>query len=98
MTDKQEQVNAIIDEFDFQKVHKVMQCLEWEWFDTGIPSVEDLKRKARELLENVEPKHITATGGFRASMDSENCLELSFVVEEWCGEDFFDEDEEFGAE
>lgn len=65
-------IDEILDEFDFEKVHRVMLALNWKWYDTeGIPSIADLRRMARSLLKQVvESKgiHSVGSGGFTAYM------------------------------
>lgn len=91
-SDKDNAINEVIDNFDFEKVHKVMELLEWKWAfcggsDYGIPSTQDLIDLAERILgEAWDEKTRIATGGFVAeyddSGDGKPWLELSFVVEE----------------
>jgi hypothetical protein len=76
----QNSINDLIDCFDFEKVKKVMDFLEWEWCGccNGIPEIYDLRKRARQLLNYVylevkdravknpdqEVRYFTATGGF----------------------------------
>ena len=69
---KEEMMQSIIDiieRFDFDKVHKYMTDIDWQWRGEGVPSVNELKRTAINLLvEAVEDKtEVTSvgTGGFR---------------------------------
>jgi len=76
------EIDEILDEFDFEKVHKVMVALGWEWYDTdGVPSIAELRKKARHLLkELVNSKHQSiGTGGFTAYMH-DGLLGLRFEV------------------
>lgn len=73
-------ISDILDYFDFERVKKVMDFLEWEWYGccNGVPEIYDLRKRARELLNDVylgvkdraikNPDKIvtyfTATGGF----------------------------------
>lgn len=65
-----ELVEEILDEFDFEKVHKVMVALEWTWHGSvESPSIGDLRRMARGLLQELlrnDKYHITGTGGLYA--------------------------------
>ena len=89
-----EKIEQIMENFDFENVHKVMVALEWEWSfgrgGSGIPSVWALKKRAGELLSNVEDliceggTITSSTGGFEAKY-ADGCLSLSFIVEEWVG-------------
>lgn len=77
--DPTEDVETILDYFDFEKVKKVMDTLEWQWWDTGIPEISDLRIKARSLLKTVingvqktypndaTGDYYTATGGFHVT-------------------------------
>jgi hypothetical protein len=79
-----EQYRYIIANFDFEKVHKVMEFLNWEWREQGVPNIPQLKETAMMLLDTVCEKGdgtITATGGFTAEL-IDGYLELRFCVEE----------------
>lgn len=89
----------VIEHFDFQKVHKVMKFLNWQWVsaNTGdrIPTLGGLMNHARKLLIEVGTKvssssdnhYFSSTGGFKAEAqlypDGEIVLELSFYVAEF---------------
>ena len=75
-------VDDIMEEFDFDKVQRVMNCLGWTWVNTGmmLPSISELKKVARTLLltaaklrldeykdEHWEQGIINGTGGFVAT-------------------------------
>lgn len=83
----EEKIEQIMENFDFEKVHKVMVALEWEWHFghgcSGIPSVHTLKEEASRLLSDAWMiKTTVSTGGFSA-VYNDGCLSLSFIVEEW---------------
>jgi len=78
-------IDEILDEFDFEKVHKVMVALDWKWYGTpGVPSIGDLRRNARELLNAVVKNgdHCHGNGGFYAYMEN-GLLGLRFEVANW---------------
>ena len=87
------QCEEIIENFNWDKVHKVMQHLNWEWgFNPKVPTLDEVKDKARELLKvcfdrcETDSKYTTGTGGLEATVISENGLktaELKFVLTEW---------------
>jgi len=92
MTNKQ--VEDLLDEFDFDKVKKVTDCLEWTYgFSKEALTVADLRRSARRLLEGVyqkdaSPEECHSSGGFCAERrmyagDNTKYLDLKFVVTEW---------------
>ncbi len=77
--------------FDFDKVEKVMQVLNWHWCTAseGIPSADEIKDVAKNLLINTIERYeksmrhkYTATGGFQVSFDG-NILEINFIVANW---------------
>ena len=76
-------IEDLLDEFDFNKVHRVMQALNWRWAGIdGVPEVPDLRRQARDLLRHIaEAKNVrsVSTGGFTAYMH-DGLLGLRFEV------------------
>ena len=98
----EELIDKIIENFNFEKVHKVMQTLNWGWMrsDVEVPSVGQLVLCAKELLQDVSKKNVgtsISTGGFKAtkidSKDMGEGLELEFILtsevfhEEWLNEE-----------
>jgi hypothetical protein len=87
-------IENILDEYNFHAVQKAMEALEWVWSDAeeGIPSIAELRRQARGLLEDVYRYEDSACitmgrGGFEANRLMEvgslnKYLSLKFVVEE----------------
>ncbi len=90
-----EQVEDILDEFDFQKVQKAMEALDWNYFDSvdKVPTIGELRKMARGLLNHVysadpSPNDMAGSGGFEATRymdigDATKYLALKFVVTEW---------------
>ena len=86
----EEKISEILDNFDFEMVHKAMIALEWNWYmgimGEGIPSVGALKKTAGELLSDAWMKKTTiSSGGFSAGYDDGD-LVLRFILEEWFSE------------
>ena len=83
-------LDEIMDNFDFEKVAKVMETLNWTWLgaDTS-PTVEELQNMAGNLLWDVcnADYDVVSAGGFEASKDfsdpDDPYVALRFVVEEW---------------
>lgn len=83
--------------FDWERVHKVMIFLEWDWKGEGVPSVDKLKTNARkycndcwEIVTLSDRKNSSSirTGGFFAEYrvfhdgpNTHNDLTLEFVLE-----------------
>lgn len=65
----QNQVDEIMDEFDFDKVHEVMEVLNWQWRDIGIPDKVEIRRSARKLMKQaIEKDSSTGCGGFQVTL------------------------------
>jgi len=63
------EIDEILDEFDFEIVHRTMKALNWKWSDLDdVPSIGDLRRQARELLLDLikHGYYCTGTGGLFA--------------------------------
>ena len=70
-----EKINEVIEYFDFEKVHKVMEYSNWTWFDNGgkVPSVEELKKEAYRLLfDAVCSDSEISCGGLKATVNSKD--------------------------
>lgn len=79
----QDHIDYIMDNFDFERVEKVMEFLEWKWSPSNeSPSGYEIKRYARQLLKQVyeraqkmciarkEENHVETyikCGGFKAT-------------------------------
>ena len=78
---KQELVNEVLDNFDFNKVHQVMKALDWKWFNFEdstyeLPSIRQLINKAEKYLgmalagleksSYAEHSYMVGSGGFEA--------------------------------
>jgi hypothetical protein len=92
----QDQIDEIMDWFDFEKVHEVMESIGWRWHrgDISVPTIQDLKKEARKLLrmaaEGDGPEWIAATGGFyarKSTYEGKPYLRLSFEVANWEAEE-----------
>ena len=89
---KEEHIKNIIDNFNFNKVNKVMKFLNWTWVGSSkSPSISQLKEKATELLNEVcddygDNEYIDfaslGSGGFEA-IRYEDHLVLEFNISEW---------------
>lgn len=86
---KKKITNALIDGFNFDKVHKAMEAVGWRYFDSAdTPTKERLVQTATEEILTVlnDPKVTGAsTGGFTAryigdAEEEEPYMELTFTV------------------
>lgn len=73
MKSKQEMIDDIMDNFDFNKVAKCMKALNWKWHDVdgsvNVPEEHHIRKEARKLMNSVKDvchhrTFITGTGGF----------------------------------
>lgn len=87
-------IDEIMERFDFEKVRRVMEFLNWTWAGVGIPSTEELKSTARRVLYDAVAEYERlgypdtgmdcATGGFIANISKFSSggreLSLAFYV------------------
>ena len=94
-------VQNIMKDFNFQKVHDVMEQLDWKWAMSkyGVPTIDELKTEAKRLLVDAcIERTCVATGGFRAvyengsADDPDPFIGLEFIIEECEG--FVDDESE----
>ena len=84
-------VTAVMEDFDFDKVHRVMVSLDWRWtIENGertVPSSYRMMKTADRLLRDCAQHygdkefHSCGTGGFMASLDN-GTLALQFILTE----------------
>ena len=95
-------IASVMENFDFYKVHKVMELLQWVWISCGedgnaaVPTVGQMKAEAKRLLiEAAYEKTNISCGGFNAVYettgpdDKDPYIVLEFIVEDCEG---FEED------
>lgn len=92
---KEEKIESILENFDFQKIHKVMEFLNWTWFGSGkeVPSTYKLIKRTEEYLnecydyslKNKEDYGVASGGMYVTSFYEEGEVELSakFVITSW---------------
>mgnify|MGYP000046428745 CR=1 FL=1 len=90
-----EQIEDLLDEFDFDKVKKVMDFLEWKYWESPDDEINvgELRRMARYLLQEAydfddSTYECISSGGFEVTRrmrpdDDKKYLTLKFVVAEW---------------
>jgi hypothetical protein len=86
-------VEEVLDNFDFDKVKRVTDLLNWQYFNVEGPlEVRDLRQMARKLLRDTvqkldkEDRYNTGSGGFHVHGFKDfgkKYLELKFCVTEW---------------
>lgn len=84
MTEEKAQIVVqILNGFDFEKVLKHMQSVDWKWLDE-VPNMDDIKGTATRLLveAQMDPQDVVSmgTGGFRVYKLPWG-IELTFSIE-----------------
>jgi len=81
----QKRVDEVLDHFDFEKVHKAMEALDWHWLSStnGVPTIPELRQNARELLWDAVENSCAGTGGFTAIYNEYGDLILRFCIDEF---------------
>lgn len=80
------QVEEVLVSFDFDRVHHVMESLEWTWANLDrVPTQAELVAEARRLLEELGGRPgVHGSGGLRASYKEDGTLSLKFILcESW---------------
>lgn len=63
-------MDEIMDSFEFDKVLSVMQHLDWEWRDSGVPDEYEIRQSARRTMRSaIECDGTSSTGGFTAIVE-----------------------------
>ena len=90
-----DEIDDIMDNFDFDRVHDTMEMLGWGWVDrdTGdyaIPEIIELRKRARSLMKEAmnssQSSYGISTGGFQVdkkTIEGKTYLSLSFVLTSW---------------
>lgn len=81
-----QQVEEVLDSFDFDRVHRVMESLTWTWANLDrVPTRAELVAEARRLLMELEGRPgVHGSGGLRASYKEDGTLSLKFILcESW---------------
>lgn len=84
-------IDRIIANFDFEKVHHYMSLVKWSWCygegPDGVPTIEQLKAQARQLLvDTYNEQYGRQTGGFvteyygSLGKGTTECMHLHFSI------------------
>lgn len=86
-------IDELLENFNFDRVHEFMKLINWTWLDEGVPPVYSLLECAKELLveacynsyndpDNKDINYTVETGGFFArAWDAGQKFELRFNLE-----------------
>lgn len=99
-------IQYILNNFDFEEMHKVMSFLNWKWHDDNVPTIDKLKERAKDLLNRAvleinsfkdKDETYFNCGGFRCiggRREKEIYLELLFECTSWECAIYGDEEKE----
>jgi len=84
---KKEQIQIILESFDFEFVHKAMEKLDLKWKDTEnggtrVPTIDELVIIAEDCMQNAFKNEVTGfakIGQFEAEV-TEGVVEIRFVL------------------
>ena len=84
-----EQIDFIMDNFDFKNIEDSMKTLNWEWRRVGVPSKKQLKAEAERLLNKVLDRGMryVSCGGFIATRYNKT-LHLFFSLNDISGREY----------
>lgn len=82
------QIDEIMLEFEWQRVHRAMVALHWTYQDRGaVPTIAELKSAVRELLALLDrPGQSISAGGFQVTWEKRGGLRVEFILESWVAE------------
>ena len=98
MNTREQLISDIVENFDWERTHKAMSLLKWQWSDTitedGVPTIGNLMVTAMKLLQDAydgamkeKETYYSCTGGFEAVAHVDKGelynLELQFVLASW---------------
>ena len=74
----QEEIDNIMDTFDFGRVQDIMETVCWIWggdgSDAGVPDETELRKAARRLLNRLRECRVAGSGGFTAIRSEDDVM------------------------
>lgn len=86
MKTEQDMIDEVMDNFDFEKVQKMMFAVGWQWGNSeggySVPHVAELRQEARRMIKNTFKEEVFAlgSGGFEVQR-GEDYIRLSWGPE-----------------
>lgn len=93
---RQKNINECISNFNWDRVKKVMDYLNWEWYNpkdgtSGVPDTTDMIESVRGMLKDCytamdneyEKRYTMSQGGFEVVTYEDNDCEIKFVCESY---------------
>ncbi len=86
-------INSILKDIDFNKIHSVMEFLNWKWAIYGelrVPTANEIRRTLSEHLDEFFDKKLKrlSCGGFTIQRVQQD-VEVTFYIEEITAFDVF---------
>jgi len=83
MNKQDQQIDMVLNNFDFHAVRQAMGALNWQWApENRVPTLGELYNKAEALLNTaVDENTVISSGGFEAAC-VDGGMALRFVIEE----------------
>ena len=88
LQDKPELIEELIADFDWDKVKRIMEELNWTWhYSGGVPTYEEMHKMVRGLYSSIKNRvdkneyAFAASGGFKLTFNPDEGDELSLVFE-----------------
>lgn len=82
---RKKQIAEVLAHFDFDRVAKIYDMLDWRWRDEGVPGKKELVAEATRLLNDLKEKwpktHSIECGGLRAKAHIEEGLFVEVKLE-----------------
>lgn len=82
----QDHIDEVMDWFDFSRVAKVMECLDWRWplRIEGVPSEPAIRAFVRNGMKEAYTRGHYITGGFDIRYDKEeDYFSIQFIATSW---------------
>jgi len=92
-------IREVMENFDWEKCHIVMNLIDWRWFSGTVPEIYELKATALDLIRhsikgiksgevNHNSSYYSATGGLKATSWKNRyghivAIKLEFVLTDW---------------
>lgn len=88
LQDKTELIEELIADFEWIKVKRIMEELNWTWYNSvGVPTYEDMHKMVRSLYSSIKDRvdkneyAFVESGGFKLTFNPDEDNELSLVFE-----------------
>jgi len=88
MNSLEKRIDEVLSQIDFCKIKKVMEFLDWSYYNDDSNNIYGLVKTAKRLLENCwenyekeKKDYEVSTGGFKARVYKDGYLSLHFILD-----------------